>query len=437
MSPRIRTLPRDDSGCGWIALLPPPPPARPLVGEERADCVVVGAGFTGLAAARRLSAHHPEWRVLLLDAQWAGFGASARNSGFLVDVGHYRPKLGVEGNRRLVRLARAGIDELRGLVAVHGIDCAWTERGRLHGAVGDVGRRGLDVLRAGLAAMGEPHEQLDAAAVVAETGGTGWRAAVRTPGAVMVQPAALVRGLAAALPAGVDLREDSPVTAIHRGTQIRVEAGHGRVRTPRLVLATDGFTPAVGFLRHRLFPLLTFASLTRPLTAAERTTLGGGASEWGLVPEEPFGSTVRRTRDQRILVRNTVVYSAHLGADEGRLRHVRENHRRTLRARFPQLGSLDFEYTWGGVLGMSLNEAQFFGRIEDGVWAAAGYNGVGVAMGTVSGRLLADLIVGADSPLLTDLRTLPEPTWIPPEPLLGLGVRFETARRQARALEEL
>ena len=115
---------------------------------------------------------------------------------------------------------------------------------------------------------------------------------------------------------------------------------------------------------------------------------------------------------------------------------MRENHRRTLRARFPLLGSLDFEYTWGGVLGMSLNEAQFFGRIEDGVWAAAGCNGVGVAMGTVSGRLLADLIAGADSPLLADLRAIPEPTWIPPEPLLGFGVRFETARRQARAVEE-
>jgi glycine/D-amino acid oxidase-like deaminating enzyme len=436
MSPRVRTLPRDDSGCGWIALLPPPPPARPLVAEERADCVIVGAGFTGLAVARRLSAHCPQWRIVLLDAQRAGFGASGRNSGFLVDVGHYRPKLGVEGNRRLVRLARAGIDELRGLVAAHGIDCAWTERGRLHGAVGDVGRRGLDVLCAGLAAMDEPYEWLDHGAVTAETGGTGWQAAVRTPGTVMMQPAALAQGLASALPAGVDLREDSPVTAIHRGPQVRVEAGRGSVRTPRLVLATNGFTPAVGFLRRRLFPLLTFGSLTRPLTTAERAALGG-APEWGLVPEEPFGSTVRRTRDQRILVRNTVVYSAHLGADEARLRRARENHRRTLRARFPLLGSLDFEHTWGGVIGTSLNEAQFFGRIEDNVWAAAGYNGVGVAMGTVSGTLLADLIAGADSPLLADLRALPEPAWIPPEPLLGLGVRFETARRQARALEEL
>lgn len=433
---RTRTLPQDDSGCGWIALLPPHRPARPLVGEEHADCVIVGAGFTGLAAARRVAAHRPQWRVLLLDAQQAGFGASGRNSGFLVDVGHYRPKLGVEGNRRLVRLARAGIDELRGLVAAGGIDCAWTERGRLHAAAGDVGQRSLEVFCTGLIAMGEPYEQLDTASVAAETGGTGWRAAVRTPGTVMVQPAALARGLATTLPAGVDLREDSPVTAIDRGPQISVTTRDGTVRSPRLVLATNGFTPAVGFLRSRLFPLLTFASLTRPLTADEQAGLGG-APEWGLVPEEPFGSTVRRTRDQRILIRNTVIYSDKLGADDTRLARARKSHLRTLRLRFPRLEAVDVEYTWGGIVGVSLNEAQFFGQIEDGIWAAAGYNGVGVAIATASGSLLADLIVGADSTLLSDMRALPAPAWIPPEPLLGIGVRFETARRQRRAWEEL
>jgi glycine/D-amino acid oxidase-like deaminating enzyme len=398
--------------------------------------VVVGAGFTGLAVARRLATNCPQWRIVLLDAQRAGMGASGRNSGFLVDVGHYRPELGVDGNRRLVRLARAGIEELRRLVTLHAIDCEWTERGRLHGAVGDAGRRALELLCSGLDAMGESYEWLDVGAVAAETGGTGWQSAVRTPGAVMMQPAALARGLATSLPPGVQLYEDSPVTAVHRGAQVRVETTRGSARTPRLVLATNGFTPAVGFLRRRLFPLLTFASLTRALTAEERAALSG-APEWGLVPEERFGTTVRRTRDQRLLVRNTVVYSAHLGADEARLGRVRKQHRRTLRLRFPVCTSLDFEYTWGGVLGMSLNEGHFFGRIEDNIWGAAGYNGVGVAMGTTSGRLLADLITGVESPLLADLCALPAPTWVPPEPLLGLGVRFETRRRQARAWEEL
>jgi glycine/D-amino acid oxidase-like deaminating enzyme len=88
-------------------------------------------------------------------------------------------------------------------------------------------------------------------------------------------------------------------------------------------------------------------------------------------------------------------------------------------------------------MGITMNGAQFFGRIADDVYASAAYNGVGVAMGTISGKLLADLVVGADSALLRDLQALPAPTWIPPEPLLGIGVRFALTGLQRRAAAEL
>jgi glycine/D-amino acid oxidase-like deaminating enzyme len=110
---RTRKLPNDDHGCGWPTLLPPLASPRQLTGKQRADCVVVGAGFTGLATARQLAVHRPEWRIVLLDAQRVGCGASGRNSGFVVDVGHYEPARGIEGNRRLVRLGRAKSCELQ------------------------------------------------------------------------------------------------------------------------------------------------------------------------------------------------------------------------------------------------------------------------------------------------------------------------------------
>ncbi|MFI5364531.1 MAG: NAD(P)/FAD-dependent oxidoreductase, partial [Candidatus Binatia bacterium] len=334
MTMRTRKLPNDDQTCGWTAALPPLAPARRLTSQQRADCVVIGAGFTGLATARQLALHRPEWRIAILEAQRVGFGASGRNSGFIVDVGHYQPKLGVEGNRRLVRLGRAGRDYLRAQVREHAIDCAWTERGRLHGAVGDVGMRELDRFYAGLGTMGEAYQALDAAAVTAMTGTAYYRAAAHTPGTVMVQPAALVRGLATALPANVDLLEESPVRAIHSGSKYTLDAGEGTIVADRLFVATNGFTPSLGFLRRRVFPAHTFASLTRVLTAPERAALGG-EPEWGLVPEERMGSTVRRTHDQRILIRNTVHYTADLEIGDAYRRAVREIHRRAFRARFP------------------------------------------------------------------------------------------------------
>lgn len=355
---RTRKLPNDDHGCGWMAALPPLAPPRRLVSEQRADCVVLGAGFTGLATARQLATHQPAWRIVVLDAQRVGCGASGRNSGFVVDVGHYEPKLDVGGNRRHVRLARAGLEHLRTLVHAHAIDCTWTERGRLHGAVGDVGMRELDTFYAGLEAMGEPYESLDAATVAAVTGTTYYRAAARTPGTVMVQPAALVRGLAATLPANVDLFEESPVCAIDRGAKFSLDTGKGSVVADRLFLAANGFTPSLGFLRRRIFPMFTFASLTRVLTAAEQAALGG-EPEWGLVPEERMGSTVRRTRDQRILIRNTVHYAADLEISEAFRRDVREIHCRAFRARFPMLADVD-----SSIRGADSWECQSMGRIS-------------------------------------------------------------------------
>jgi glycine/D-amino acid oxidase-like deaminating enzyme len=392
---------------------------------------VLGAGFTGLAAARRLAMLRPDWRVVVLDAQRVGGGASGRNSGFIVDLPHYDPRRGVDGNGRLLRLGRAGLEHLRGLVHSHAIACDWTERGRFHGAATDAGQRALDAFISGAAALGEPCEPLDTAALGRRIGSSYYRAGAHTPGTVMVQPAALVRGLGASLPDTVELYETSPVHSIDAG--LTLVGARGRLTAPRLFVCVNGFAPGLGVLRDRVFPLLTFGSLTRPLEGSEAQSLGG-EPEWGLVSEMPMGTTVRRLRDGRMLIRNTVRYRPSLGGGAALLGAVRERHRQALRVRFPALSALDFDHTWGGVMGASFNGAQFFGALAPHLYAAAGYNGVGIAMGTISGVLLADLALGAGSPLLDDMRALPDPTRLPPAPALGIGVRSALAylARQAK-----
>src|SRR5262249_59819741 len=114
------------------------------------------------------------------------------------------------------------------------------------------GMRQLEEFCRGAGQMGEPYERLDSAALAAIIGTSFYRAAVRTPGAAMVQPAALARGLGASLPPSVDLYEESPVRAVEQGATLRLVAGDDVVTTKRLVLATNGFTPSVGFLRSRM-----------------------------------------------------------------------------------------------------------------------------------------------------------------------------------------
>jgi glycine/D-amino acid oxidase-like deaminating enzyme len=397
---------------------------------------VLGAGFTGLAAARRLAEHRPGDRIVVLDASRVGAGSSGRNSGFVLDAGHWHEGLDVADNARLLRLQRAGRSYLREIVLRHAIDCSWSEVGCFRGAVEPAGLRRLETLCRGLDALGETYERIDPEGLARRIGTPYYTASIRTPGTVLVQPAALVRGLARSLPGNVELLEESPVRAVEAsGSGHRLVGDGGSLRAQALLLASNGFTPALGFLRHRIFPLLTFASLTRPLEPEERQHVGED-QEWGLVPEERMGTTLRRTRDQRILVRNTVRYVADLVHRERERARVAEFHRRSLRARFPALEGIELAFTWAGVLGMTRNGAPFFGRVRDGIFASCAYNGVGVSLGTIAGVLLADLAVGRRSELLADLEALPAPSWIPGEPWLGIGVRSALGWRRGRAGRE-
>lgn len=432
---RVRHLPQDDSDCGWIAALPPLPPSRRLAGSESADCAVVGAGFTGLAAARRIAELRPDWRIAVVDAQRAGFGASARSSGFVVDLAHFIARMDFEAGGRYVGLCRLGIGALREQVRARGIACDWDEAGWLHVAAGEAAARDLPGLRAWLDRRGEPYRWLERDELAAVLGTPFYRVGVRLPGSVLVQPAALVRGLAGSLPANVDLFEESPVRAITRVRSGRFElqaGGGGVLSAGKLFVAANGYSPALGVLRDRVFPLLTFGSMTRPLTADEQAALGG-EREWGLLAEDPMGSTLRRTRDQRILVRNTVRYDPRFAASRAFRERVREIHRRAFLARFPGLAEVGFAHTWGGVMGASPNRGHSFGEVEKDLFTAAGYTGAGIAMGTTAGRLLADLALGEDSEPLRHMLTLPTPAWLPPQPFLEVGARWRVARMNASA----
>jgi glycine/D-amino acid oxidase-like deaminating enzyme len=436
---KVGILPNDDDSCGWYHSLPPPPPATPLAGEHGFDHVVLGAGFAGLAAARQLAQHDPDREVALVDAQRVGYGASGRNSGFIIDLPHSFADADHGGamarDRAEMRLNSFAIDTLRGLVETHDIDCQWGARGKYHAAVEDKGRRDLDGSRRALDRLGAAYRNLDAAALAAEIGTGYYREGIHTPGCILIQPAALARGLGASLPENLRLFEDSPVLGIDYGDEITLECAQGTIRTKTLLLANNGFASAFGFERNRLIPIMTFGSLTRPLTETEQAALGG-EPDWGVIPADHLGTTMRYTQDRRLLIRSRVTYSPEFCWSAQGLARIRRHHEDSFKARFPMLPEVEFGHTWGGVLTMSRNGAPCFGRLADNVFAAVCQNGVGVAKGTYSGTLLADLVVGAESDFLRDLLSYPRPAWNVPQPFLGLGVRAKIAWDQMRAGRE-
>ena len=428
MSKQIN-LPHDDSSCGWYAALPQQPACKRLQGEQRADFAVIGAGFAGLAAARRLGELLPDKRIILVDAQRVGQGASGRNSGFVIDLPH---KFALEHpdpahKQRLLSLNRAAIAQLQGLIERHGIDCQWSHAGKYQGAVGQRGLAYLQHFEKLLTNLGEPFRLVERDELAQVLGNTYYSRAIFTPGCYLMQPAALVTGLAHSLPENVELLEESPITGLQRDGQggWLLQGSQGTIRTEQLLLGTSIFTQEFGYLRNRLLPVMTFASWTRPLSDAELAAFGGQL-DWGLTPADHAGTTVRMTQDRRLIIRNTYKHVPKYGksTSDGMRESVRADHRKAFLARFPQLADVPFSHTWGGVYAISRNFTNFFGELEPGVFASACDNGVGAAWGTISGTLLAEMAVGSDSAQLRDIQAVTGmPSLNPPEPFLGLGVR--------------
>ena len=244
-----------------------------------------------------------------------------------------------------------------------------------------------------------------------------------------MNPAALARGLAASLPSNVDLYENSPITDIRFGGVIVARTTKGIIKAPRVILATNGFTEAFGIMKNRIFNIMSFASLTPPLSdwADRGGDVLGSIPEWGIHPVGPTGATIRRTKDNRIWYRTGLIYTPFIRSNPELLERYRRLHVKAFIARFPQLGEPRFEHTYGGGMCISQNAEPVFQRAADNVFVAACQNGTGVAKGTIHGRLIAEWAAGVDSELLDIARAYGEPNRLPMEPFLGWGVAIRLA----------
>jgi len=419
-------LPRNDSTNGWSRIIAARVPNPSLEQDVSADWVVVGGGLAGLAAARRLAENRPGDSIVLLEADRVGEGAQGRNSGFAIDAPHnVGSSMGeLAAAQSHLRLARAAIAYLDLQVSTHRIECDWRVAGKFHAAVS---QEGIDsVLKPTLKtleSLGEPHEWLQGRALHDQLGFEHFAAGIYTPGTVLLNPAALCHGLADSLPGNVALYEKTPVTAISYQDRIRVQTPRGMVTANKLILTVNGWVTQFGFFRNRSIPLAAHASLTRPLDANEQARLGG-LDSWGLTPANAFvGITMRRTPDQRILIRQKMAYAPDMVMSDASRALARKEHQALFDARFPMLKGVTMEHTWTGIICLSRNSAPGFGEVAPNVYSSVIHNGVGLTKATIGGMLVADEACGVENPLLADLYAQGKPQALPPGPVLDLGIR--------------
>ncbi len=417
----------------WLDGLPGPlEPRAALPGDRTFDVAIVGAGYTGLWTAYSLAIADPTLRIVVLEAEIAGFGASGRNAGFVSagiagEAHAYERRSGLDAVIRAERAMVDGIDAIGRVVAGEAIGCGWVKGGSLRVAtsrpqlarVKEVleakRRRGLGPEDARFVTADEIRARVSVEGVI---GGA------FTPHCARVNPAALARGLADACERrGVTLHERTEVTAI---APRRVATPRGAVTAEIVVRATEAYTARIRGARRCLLPLVTRMIATEPLPAATWAELGWSGCETIADQRHQF-LYGQRTADGRIAVGGRgLAYrpGSRIREEDERSPVARARLIEALGRLFPAAADAEITHQWGGVFGAPRDWSMGvrFDR-STGLAIAGGYAGHGVVASSIAGRTLADLILGNAS----DLVTLPwvghrSPRW-EPEPLRWVGAR--------------
>ena len=443
---RAARLPELDGPAAWDAILAPRVPMPPLEGRHAADFAIIGGGFAGLSAARRLLQLAPRVRVALLDAGQIGQGSAGRNSGFMIDLPHELTSEDYAGassdsDRRLIAMNRHAIAFGAEAVGEYGIAPGYFRRdGKINGAASEGAHKRNVAYAAHLAALGEDCEILDAAEMRRVTGSPHYRSGLFTPGTVMLQPAGYVRGLAQGLSSRVAIHENSPVRELVRldhGWSVRT--ARGQVDAGAVIMANNGQLESFGFARGRLMHIFLFACMTAELPPEALARLGG-ADRWGITPSDPMGTTMRRISAEqggnRIVTRTVAKMMPGMRTTRGQMDRARAVMREKFDTRFPQLAGMPMQYAWAGHLCLSRNNVAVTGRIDRNLYAACVCNGLGTTRSTLTGIAAAETALGHQTEVTRFFAAEPPPVKLPPAPLAKLGANLFLRWKEWRAHNE-
>ena len=431
ISPKIWREPMEfeANGSYWARMQPPQNP--PLANDISADVAVLGGGFTGLSAAYYIRKISPNKRVVLLEAKGCGNGASGRNGAMVLTMtaDRYMRFSSIPAiDKKIYELTAQNIRELANLSAATGIDCGLETNGALQvlNTAEDIRAAQTYVQKARF--LGMPVEFWSKQQVIAAIGTDVYEAAFFDPSAGHVHPMKLVHVFkAAAEAAGVEIYENTIVTNIEEGQEhdLHTTGGHV-VKAKSLVLATNAFTPRLGYLRNAIMPVREYVGMTPPLSDQQLDEIG-----WH--KRMPFNDSRTEvfyfglTQDNRIHIGGgPPSYSFNGGSDKlGSAAPHFSQLRRELSRIFPKLANVEFEATWDGIVDWSLDASPSVGRTgkHNNIFYGLGYSGHGVNLSSVFGRIIADLEAGREEEWEQYPFLNASLDYIPNEPFRWLGAR--------------
>jgi glycine/D-amino acid oxidase-like deaminating enzyme len=424
----------DDNHSVWMAGKAAYEPLPPLAGHTSADVAIIGGGFTGVSTALHLAERFPKRRIVLLEARMLANGASGRNGGLVLNWVHGVQTQDLDQARHIWDATNEGIQLIGSTIDKHGLHVRLARTGCLEAFTGT--RRAeaaaADVER--LRSVGIPLEFLSGARLDERLRLAGVVGAIFDPNAGQIDGVDLVRGLRPILvKLGVAVYEGTPVLSVEEGATIRLTTPGGEVRAKAIVLATNAYTPRLGYFKHGIFPLHSHVVATEPLPA-------GRWSEMGWRDTAGFHDDLDRLAFASMTRRGEVVFGGGSNAAYSYLWGSRTAWtgpagpafaavERRLRAYLPRAAEVKIAHRWTGTLAVTMSRVCTMGvRGEHrNVYFALGYSGHGITLANLAGRVLCDIYSGSDE----RWRGLPfyqqRLLMIPPEPLRWIGYHVYSA----------
>ena len=430
----------NDNTCSWINDLTPRSNIQKLSSDLDCEWLIIGAGYTGLSAARKLGQLYKNQKIILVDAQLAGEGASSRNSGYLVDTtlnDGFTSNKELDNYKKKADIYKLGIEAIKRFIKEHQVDCDWNECGKYFASSKDEDKKILENFSDTLSKLGFEHSLLSNKDLENRLGTNFYNIALHTKGGILLHPGKLVRAMVDTLPENVSLYENSSLldwTKINDTVICKFK--NGSLKTKKIIFATNGFLKSLGIKSNYNFPITLTASMTRSLTDEEFESIGQ-PKEWGVLPVRPMGATIRMTKNRRILIRNTAeVYNPYqMTQSELNKRSLKQ--RIGIKKRFPQLPNNIIQSSWSGIVSRTRNSSQIFEKIDKNIFVAGCYNGSGIGVGTLFGEQIAIKASNENTKEIETIERRSKPNWLPPDPFLTLGVKARLIYERVRARSEI
>jgi glycine/D-amino acid oxidase-like deaminating enzyme len=430
----------NDNCCSWINDLSPRGNIKTLSSNLDSEWLIIGAGYTGLSAARKLGQLYPNQKIILVDAQLAGEGASSRNSGYLVDTtlnDGFTSNKELENYKKKTDIYKLGIEAVKRFIREYQVDCDWNESGKYFASSKLEDEKTLENFSETLSKLGFENNLLSNQDLEKRLGTNFYNIALRTKGGILLHPGKLVRAMIDTLPKNINLYENSSLLDWKKiNGLINCNFKNGSIKTKKIIFATNGFLKSLNIKPNYNFPITLTASMTRSLTDEEFKSIGE-PREWGVLPVKPMGATIRMTKDKRILIRNTAeIYNPNkMSKLELDKRSIKQ--KIGIKKRFPQLPNDVIQSTWSGIVSRTRNSSQIFEKLDDNIFVAGCYNGSGIGVGTLFGEQIAIKASNENTSEIKTIEARNKPTWLPPQPFLDLGVKARLMYERIRARSEI